>query len=51
MIFGVFLYSVVFASLTSIVTEEKVGLQSLNSKLTALEEFASEIDLDPFIHK
>lgn len=50
MLVGAFLYQVVFASLTSIVTEDSTTVQSLNAKLQALDEFAYEVDLDPTIH-
>lgn len=50
MLIGAFLYSIVFASLTSFVTEDTAINQSLNDKLRALDEFAASVDLDHEVH-
>lgn len=50
MFIGAFLYQIVFASLTSFVTEESATTRSLKEKLTALDDFAEAFNIDKQIH-
>ena len=47
---GVSLYQIVFASLTSLVVDDNLHVQSLTSKMDALNDFAEKVELDEDIH-